>query len=189
MPYTVGDEDAASQIYYATWLPISEVSSFVRTLVRTDYSVVASRRDAHAELSNLLDRVGRTQEGFLRSSFDVRIPSGITSKWLSTLDTTTEALIQSLAVNLSFRTDNLTKEGAVAKGAEGVGQVTSDNTKRFEELAKQFAALARSKDHIWDRRKVENYAGLVWTDPVAPAAAAAVPAVAGPAGPAGRPPP
>jgi hypothetical protein len=168
MPYTWKNRDAAAKAFNAEWSTVKSVRELTRGLVKTDYSVVESRRSAHRLLNDFLANMEPASDLF---HDEQRFPSGFMRSYITNYDSNTEALFISLGSVLSYRTTNQAKDTDAGTGNNRksdaqtvqVDQGVQDNTKRFEELLRELALLPNADERVWRRSVFEHRINATWT--------------------------
>jgi hypothetical protein len=170
MPYKLLNEELFSVLLYVQWYDPQDARILSRQLLRTDYSVIDSRREAHARLNRFIDG---GVPGFEIFDESVRFPL---NRYISDYDSTVARILNALSSVLSFRIDNKAKDVEAGRttgrqtdannGANEVkNQAEQDNHKRFEELAGAFSGALSNRDVMWTRRVFERKAWVEWSDP------------------------
>jgi hypothetical protein len=174
MPYDYADVARAEDLDFATWYTHEKIKDVCLALRRCDYSVVASRRDAHNALLDLLNSA--VDIGTI-THVDLRFPED--RRFFCENDTYFSNQNDSLTNNLSFRETSDAKDTAAVTRQSDARQNNSDarlaadqglqdNRKRFEELSKLWCGLPSNRLAVWTRRRYEADVGATWTDPNSP---------------------
>jgi hypothetical protein len=161
MPYTTTNVRVYRQALISRWATLEALDDLVRALQRCDYSVIAARREAHANLNSFLDAMSRGSTIF---NTQTRFPDHDDSLYVTTFSPNTESRLNALANVLSHRSTNVAKDVAAPRngGKDSTSDATSeqgeqDNAKRFEELTLQL-----TRCELFDRRHTEVTLSLTW---------------------------
>lgn len=167
------DEALFDTLYNSRFYSLARISDFSDKLIRTDFSVVESRRTAHNALNEFVQS-GQPGSSLFNDDNNaaMRFPANREPNrvdvYVSDSESNFENLLISLANVLSYRNTNQAKDtgAAIASGSTGTSKsekievandaAGQDNAKRFEELCKQFRLYARFGPASYNRRTFET---------------------------------
>jgi hypothetical protein len=171
MAYTIPNARRFKMASASPWFKYEAALKLLNSLNRCDFSVIASRRETHQAINDFNDN---GVPGYSLFGPTSRFPDDIGSIFLSRFDTNTRTCLIGLATVLSWRASNEAKDVKAGKPTRGEipdengndrrssMQETQDNTKRFEELTKEFANLLNNPDAVWDRDVFERHFDLTY---------------------------
>lgn len=169
MPYNnVLNTALFASLYNSRFYSLSSLSDLLGDLLQTDFSVVSSRRDAHAALNTFVTSGRRGRNLFAPG---VRFPDGFDNHYCSSSDLTFARWLSLMAAVVSHRLGN------VAKDIESNGNGTSDRvllskeqadqdaSKQFAELRILLANFLAGYTNSWSRERFERDIAGEWTAP------------------------
>ena len=170
MPYQILLENRFVTLLNAKFFEVRACRELAKILMRTDYSVVESRREAHVALNNFVESGAYGDELF---GEDMRFrQERMSESYLTEGDDNVSGILTSLSSVLSWRATNTAKDTSAGTGKDKLeanvalafDQGAQDNTKRFEELVKNFQRYLTNSAYIV-RRKSFEASVAVWREP------------------------
>jgi len=154
---------------------IDQCEILVEALSQVTYGVIDSQRDGFTALNTFIGSGVKGKNLFTRSK---RFPETDEDIYLSMYDHQVQRTLTALSTVLSFRLTNVAKDtnqGVTAGSSRGGGnasgqdykdvandQATQDNTKRFEELRRQFCGYLNDNLRLKNQHSVERDLSLHW---------------------------
>jgi len=167
------NDELFTNFYHAKFYLIRDLQFLADNLLRTDYSVVDSRRQAHVWLNEFLasgvfgEELFNDNDGNNQAHPALRFRSnGRADTFVSDLDGNFYATLNALASVLSYRSTTVAKDtgAAIASGGKQASEkmelatdsACQDNTKRFETLKQKLKTFTRNGSHTIDRAIFER---------------------------------
>lgn len=173
MPYNnILNADSLALMYSAKFFTLKECKDLLAVLNSCDFSVIASRREAHVALNVFVENARVGERLF---DLDRRFPVGLTSHFLSDADGPISNWISATSSILSYRSSNVAKDSALAveRDSERLSLVKDqgeqDAFKQFTELKKVLTGLLNASIVRWNRATFESRVAGNWENPAAPA--------------------
>lgn len=170
MPYVaIKNYDNFLSLYNSRFYSLSSIVTLSNLLNTCDFSVVGSRRDAHAIVSDF--EAGGVSADTLFSD-QTRFPDGLTEVYLSSADPSVANWFAMMTAALSYRETAEAKDTRASNGNGASERITvlkdvkdQDSTKRYEELKKSLVQLRSDPAKRWHRRTFEQKVSGAWTQP------------------------
>jgi hypothetical protein len=146
-------------MYHSRFYGLTGLQDLSETLDRCDFSVIASRREAHTAVADFQRSGLRGERLFSDTS---QFPSGLDAVYLCTVDGNVKSWFANITTVLSHRPSNVAKDMDVGNGREvervalARDQGEQDAFKQFNELKKLLGALINLDILRWNRRKFED---------------------------------
>lgn len=173
MPYNQIRDDLQFRVLYSsTFFSLRRLRVFQKALESCDYSVIASRRDAHVHLNDFLSAGVDGSDLF---DFEKRFPGGLVDTFVCSAEGNISNWFSAMSSSLSHRPSNVAKD-TEASGSNGASDrvvvmkdaAEQDNFKRFEELKKLMNAYRGTPLLLWHRQRFEDQISGSWSEPPEP---------------------
>jgi len=170
MPYSnIKSYDLFVSLYGSRFYTLKSLRDLGVVLNTCDFSVVASRREAHTEVSDF-EAAGIV--GDVLFSDVSRFPDGLSEVYLTSADPSLANWFSMVTAALSYRETAVAKD-TMTSNVNGVSERVQvlkdtkdqDSTKRFEELKKNLTQILGDPSKRWHRRSFEMKVSGGWTAP------------------------